>query len=603
MRLISRELGNPARPRSRVGHRRCFAAKECPGNLDLERLITRRESSRWPAIRRRSVACLLPARNAAADLPALSRSVAAVREAVVALDDGSTDATRELCSRRRRLVQALLREPATSRRSSAGTMPRTATACSQPPVSSRPTGSSSLDADERIAADDAAALRQFLATDAIPACAYGLQHFRMWEASATTRAPPGLPGLRVSPGSSASPSSSSISTRSRPTSRMRPGSAPPCDCAISVPGPRSGSSSGWRSTARPTPTTAGRPTSDTSPRGPLASFPSGRPVTPTYPCRPRVPAGALAGWCACFRPATPLETCRAGSSPLGGFADAVVALDDGSTDETRRAARARTARRDACSRNPPRESYAGWDDAGNRNRLLDAAGRSSSADWVISLDADERIDAADAAALARVRRQRGAAGRGVRLPRLPDGRRRRALRHEQTSGSTGCSPLQPGQRLRRAAAALRAGARPAIDRAALRQHDPAHPAPRRHATSERRAGALREVRGGGPRQRARRRDYADLLRGAGWRAARGDRASRGSRCRRPSAPASLDLEDSIPGSALRRRDLARRRGRRIEQVGPCGRRAGSARTPFEVIVAVSGSATARPPSFASGSPR
>jgi hypothetical protein len=57
---------------------------------------------------------------------------------------------------------------------------------------------------------------------------------------------------------------------------------------------------------------------------------------------------------------------------VGRFADVVIALDDGSTDDTR-------ARLDASPlvemvlENSVRPSYAGWDDAGNRARLLAAA--------------------------------------------------------------------------------------------------------------------------------------------------------------------------------------------------------------------------------------
>ena len=48
--------------------------------------------------------------------------------------------------------------------------------------------------------------------------------------------------------------------------------------------------------------------------------------------------------------------------------------------------------------NPRREGYEGWDDAANRQRLLDAA-IADGADWVMFLDADERVDADDARAL------------------------------------------------------------------------------------------------------------------------------------------------------------------------------------------------------------
>lgn len=79
------------------------------------------------------------------------------------------------------------------------------------------------------------------------------------------------------------------------------------------------------------------------------------------------------------------------------FADAVIALDDGSTDGTRELLESHPLVKVVLS-NPRRERYEGWDDSANRNRLLEAAGKVTP-DWIISLDADERIDAADAASL------------------------------------------------------------------------------------------------------------------------------------------------------------------------------------------------------------
>src|SRR5215207_4109597 len=79
-----------------------------------------------------------------------------------------------------------------------------------------------------------------------------------------------------------------------------------------------------------------------------------------------------------------------------GLADAVVALDDGSTDGTRQI----LERHPLVKRvlvNPPRADYVGWDDAANRNRLLEAAA-DLAPDWILSLDADERIPPDDAAA-------------------------------------------------------------------------------------------------------------------------------------------------------------------------------------------------------------
>lgn len=81
------------------------------------------------------------------------------------------------------------------------------------------------------------------------------------------------------------------------------------------------------------------------------------------------------------------------------FADAVVALDDGSTDDTAEMLMAEPLV-EIILRNPRRETFAGWDDSANRNRLLQAA-HALNPDWIMSLDADERIDSADGQALRR----------------------------------------------------------------------------------------------------------------------------------------------------------------------------------------------------------
>jgi glycosyltransferase involved in cell wall biosynthesis len=79
------------------------------------------------------------------------------------------------------------------------------------------------------------------------------------------------------------------------------------------------------------------------------------------------------------------------------FADAVVALDDGSTDGTRAILDASPLVKLVLD-NPLRPDYHGWDDAANRNSLLDAAAELGP-EWILSLDADERISPDDAAPL------------------------------------------------------------------------------------------------------------------------------------------------------------------------------------------------------------
>jgi hypothetical protein len=124
------------------------------------------------------VVCLLPARNAEHDLPGWLESVRGFADGIVALDDGSTDGTaavlagdplvRILLSNPRRETYAGWDDAANRNRllAAAGEL--------------APTWVVSLDADERLDPEDAAALRRFLERDALPGCAFGLQHFRMW---------------------------------------------------------------------------------------------------------------------------------------------------------------------------------------------------------------------------------------------------------------------------------------------------------------------------------------------------------------------------------------------------------------------------------------
>ena len=86
-------------------------------------------------------------------------------------------------------------------------------------------------------------------------------------------------------------------------------------------------------------------------------------------------------------------------SSISVLVDGVIALDDGSTDNTVDLIRANPLVKKTLT-NPRRESYEGWDDSANRNRLLEAAGEFSP-DWVVSVDADERIDPEEARLLRR----------------------------------------------------------------------------------------------------------------------------------------------------------------------------------------------------------
>ena len=122
---------------------------------------------------RTPVVCLLPARNAAADLPGFFESAARFCDAVVALDDGSIDETRGLLEASP-LVKVVLTNP---RREDyrgwddAANRNRLLAAAG----GLNPRWIFSMDADERLDAADATALRDFLDRDALPGCAYGFR--------------------------------------------------------------------------------------------------------------------------------------------------------------------------------------------------------------------------------------------------------------------------------------------------------------------------------------------------------------------------------------------------------------------------------------------
>ena len=165
-----------------IGHREVFAAKACPGNVDLERLVAMARSAPRPAeeipAEPPSLLCLLPVRDGAEDLAGYLRSVDDLGASLVALDDGSSDETAELLRADTRVLAVLpAPDPDGDRRWD--------DAANRQALLDHAAGTEFdwllfLDVDERIDADDAAALRGFLATDAVPGLAYGLQLHRTW---------------------------------------------------------------------------------------------------------------------------------------------------------------------------------------------------------------------------------------------------------------------------------------------------------------------------------------------------------------------------------------------------------------------------------------
>ena len=346
-----------------------------------------------------AITCLLPARNAADDVPGYLESVAPIADRVIALDDGSTDDTAELLERSP-LVERVLHNP---RRESyegwddAANRQRLLDAA----IEAGAGWVLFLDADERLDPDDAEALRGFVERDAIAGCAYGLQMYRSWSDSVSARpsyvyrvfaASPGqrLPGraLHFNPVPESIPEAAWLRTTIRArhleseeriaVRREKYGQVDPASESRELLG-----------------------------RTPLDMPSELVPWTP----RPDVPV--LAVGAEGERSALPAEpgasiTCllpaRNAADDVPGYlesvapiADRVIALDDGSTDDTAELLE-RSPLVERVLHNPRRESYEGWDDAANRQRLLDAA-IEAGAGWVLFLDADERLDPDDAEAL------------------------------------------------------------------------------------------------------------------------------------------------------------------------------------------------------------
>lgn len=348
------------------------------------------------------VVCLLPARNAERDLPGWLESAGRVADAVVALDDGSTDATADMLAASP-LVKAVLRNPVRSsyRGWDDGANRNGLLAAA---AELEPEWLVSLDADERIDPDDAAALREFLEHDALPACAYGLRHYRAWGEE--------LHDPRF--------------TWIYRVFAHRPGQAFPERRLHFDPVPTSIPRSAWLRTtirvrhlgaaddARLRERAAKYSEARGSDHATLARQPDGSLVgwaprdraqavldvrRPRAPARPKRAAPARRPTLACLLPARNAEAeLPDWFESVRRFADHVVALDDGSTDRTRELLAADPLVRVVLT-NPPRPGYEGWDDGRNRARLLDAALERLAPDWVLFLDADERIDPSDARAL------------------------------------------------------------------------------------------------------------------------------------------------------------------------------------------------------------
>ena len=404
---IARRWAIPLDREHVIGHREVFAAKSCPGNLDLERMLAgaRRAAGGGedaPAGEIR-LACLLAARNAEQDLPEYLDCVESLRAPLVALDDGSTDRTAELLQASPQVVR-LLHNP---RRTSyaewddAANRQRLLDAA----VEIGPRWVLFLDADERIDADDARALRDFLATDALPGLAYGLRVHRAWEDAVEVKPRHvyrlfavesgqllGTQRLHFNPVPDTIPRSAWVRTTIRLRHLDSPARLAERREKYRQADPERRFELAYRPLLEPPQRTL----------GPWSPRPEGWPVLDVGegPAPPAEGADAGVATVLCLLPARNCEADLPGwLESVRPLADGVVALDDGSTDRTAELLQA-SPQVVRLLHNPRRTSYAEWDDAANRQRLLDAAVEIGPS-WVLFLDADERIDADDARALRR----------------------------------------------------------------------------------------------------------------------------------------------------------------------------------------------------------
>ena len=383
---------------------------------------------------RPEIACLLPARNAVADLPSYLESATRFADAVVALDDGSTDGTRDLLADDP-LVRVLLTNPVRSTYAGwdDGANRNSLLAAA---AELEPSWIVWLDADERLDESDAQALRAFVRTDAVRGLAFGFRHFRMF---GQDRFDPTftyvyrlfafeqgqrVPARRLhfNPVPETIPRALWVrttiriqhfasSTEARRRSRLE---------KYREADPEEEYETNFGRLSEPRPHRV-LPLWQPRPARLAILAPPDEEVAEVFPeeepegseerradeSDPRVTSEASLPSrrassgrqkLVCLLPV------RNGEADLPGylasvshFADAIVALDDGSTDGTAEMLESEPLVRRVL-RHPSRPGYEGWDDAANRSRLLQVAAELEP-EWILFLDVDERIDPDDAAAL------------------------------------------------------------------------------------------------------------------------------------------------------------------------------------------------------------
>ena len=346
--------------------------------------------------------CLLPVRNAAETLPGWLDAAASFADAVIALDDGSTDDTGAILAAHPMVAITLSNDRREGHLGWHDGRNRNRLLAAASDL--RPDWIFSLDADERMDETDAAALRRFIETDAIAGCAYGFQIFRM--ASAHSYDPNYEwvyrlfafdPSQRfVNRRLDFTPVPVSIgSERFVPTTIRIQHFGEPDQVAraqrtkkFREADPEGAFRSYWDHLAPHSP-------------GPLPIWAPRAPETPILMGAGREPATASRPYVACLLPARNCAHLLPGwFESVSRVADAIVALDDGSSDETGKLLREHPLVVTVLTSPPRPPGFSDWDDGVNRNRLLAAAAELHPT-WILSVDADERIPLEDAAALRR----------------------------------------------------------------------------------------------------------------------------------------------------------------------------------------------------------
>ena len=348
------------------------------------------------------VVCLLPARNAADDLPEWLDDAAAFADAVVALDDGSTDDTGAILA-----AHPLVKAVITNERR-AGHLGwhdgRNRNRLLAAAADLAPDWIVSLDADERLDPSDAAKLREFVATEALPGCGYGFQLYRMHD------------GGTFDPNYEWVYRLFAFKAGQRFANRRL--DLVPIPTVI---GPERWVTTTLRVKHYGEVDQAGRERRlakfrEADPEGafrdyyenlqPLSTgpFPRWRPRAPEVPTLLGVDdpetGSSTRPHVVCLLPARDCAHLLPGwFQSIARVADAVVALDDGSVDETADLLREHPLVVTVLS-NPAGTGFHEWDDGDNRSRLFAAAARLSPT-WILSVDADERIPLEDAVALRR----------------------------------------------------------------------------------------------------------------------------------------------------------------------------------------------------------